>query len=129
MGSTPVPPAIAIEKRSVVGVTVAIRARQRGLRHPHQDGHQGEGGEAPARPGGGQTHAGIAIRRSEDAPLRGAGQPDAWVDVSRTKIGYEIPLNRHVHVYEPPRPLEKIESELKALEREIAGLLSDVVRS
>ncbi len=55
--------------------------------------------------------------------------PDAWVDGSKTKIGYEIPLNRHFYVYEPPRPLEKIEADLQALEQEIAGLLSDVVRS
>ena len=55
--------------------------------------------------------------------------PDAWVDKSKTKIGYEIPLNRHFYVYEPPRPLEEIESDLQALEQEIAGLFSDVVRS
>ena len=54
--------------------------------------------------------------------------PDAWVDESKTKVGYEIPLNRHFYVYEPPRPLEEIESDLQALEQEIAGLLSDVVR-
>ncbi len=55
--------------------------------------------------------------------------PDAWVDHSKTKVGYEIPLNRHFYVYEPPRPLEEIEADLQALEEEIAGLLSDVVRS
>ena len=55
--------------------------------------------------------------------------PDAWVDESKTKVGYEIPLNRHFYVYEPPRPLDKIEADLEALEKEIAGLLSDVVRS
>ncbi len=55
--------------------------------------------------------------------------PDAWVDESKTKVGYEIPLNRHFYVYEPPRPLEEIEADLQALEREIAGLLSDVVRN
>ena len=55
--------------------------------------------------------------------------PDAWVEESKTKVGYEIPLNRHFYVYEPPRPLEEIESDLQALEQEIAGLLSDVVRS
>ena len=36
---------------------------------------------------------------------------------------------RGFYVYEPPRPLEEIESDLRALEQEIAGLLSDVVRS
>ena len=32
--------------------------------------------------------------------------PDAWVDYSKTKVGYEIPINRHFYVYKPPRPLE-----------------------
>jgi len=39
--------------------------------------------------------------------------PDAWVDHSKTKVGYEIPLNRHFYRYEPPRPLEKIEADIK----------------
>ena len=55
--------------------------------------------------------------------------PDAWVDESKTKVGYEIPLNRHFYVYEPPRALDTIKSDLQQLEQEIAGLLSDVVRS
>ena len=52
--------------------------------------------------------------------------PDAWVDESRTTIGYEIPLNRHFYTYEPPRPLDVIRSDLQELEREIAGLLAEV---
>ena len=40
--------------------------------------------------------------------------PDAWVDHTKTKTGYEIPLNRHFYVYEPPRPLHQIESDLQA---------------
>ncbi len=52
--------------------------------------------------------------------------PDAWVDESKTKVGYEIPLNRYFYVYEPPRPLDEIETDLKALEQEIAELLSEV---
>ncbi len=52
--------------------------------------------------------------------------PDAWVDHDKTKIGYEIPLNRHFYVYEPPRPLHEIEADLKTLETEIAQLLSEV---
>src|SRR5262249_44300755 len=31
--------------------------------------------------------------------------PDAWIDETKTKIGYEIPFTRHFYVYEPPRPL------------------------
>ena len=52
--------------------------------------------------------------------------PEAWVDEAKTKIGYEIPLNRHFYVYEPPRPLDEIEADLQALECEIASLLSEV---
>lgn len=52
--------------------------------------------------------------------------PDAWIDHSKTKIGYEIPLNRHFYVYTPPRPQEVIEAEMKALEREIAELLEGI---
>jgi type I restriction enzyme M protein len=52
--------------------------------------------------------------------------PDAWVDHDKTKIGYEIPLTRLFYVYEPPRPLEEIDTEIKALEREIQDLLVEV---
>lgn len=52
--------------------------------------------------------------------------PDAWIDDSKTKVGYEIPLNRHFYRYEPPRPLEEIEAEIKTLENEIIGMLGEV---
>jgi type I restriction enzyme M protein len=53
--------------------------------------------------------------------------PDAWVDYSKTKVGYEIPINRHFYVYKPPRSLEEIEQEITELEGEIAGLLKGLV--
>jgi type I restriction enzyme M protein len=53
--------------------------------------------------------------------------PDAWIDHSKTKVGYEIPLNRHFYVYQPPEPLDKIEADIKALETEILTMLSEVV--
>jgi type I restriction enzyme M protein len=52
--------------------------------------------------------------------------PHAWIDHSKTKVGYEIPLNRHFYRYEPPRPLEVIEAEIKTLENEILSLLKEV---
>ena len=55
--------------------------------------------------------------------------PDAWIDESKTKVGYEIPLNRHFYRYEPPRPLEVIEADIKELEREIMDLLGQVTGS
>ena len=52
--------------------------------------------------------------------------PDAWVDESKTKVGYEIPFTRHFYEYEPPRELEVIEGEIRALEAEIQGMLAGV---
>lgn len=52
--------------------------------------------------------------------------PDAWVDHDRTRIGYEIPLTRHFYKYVPPRPLEEIDTEIKALEIKIQALLAEV---
>lgn len=52
--------------------------------------------------------------------------PDAWIDDTKTKIGYEIPLTRHFYKYVPPRPLEEIDAEIKQLEGEIQELLREV---
>ncbi len=52
--------------------------------------------------------------------------PDAWIDHKKTKVGYEIPLNRHFHVYEPPRPLDKIETDIEKVENEILGMLKEL---
>ncbi|TNJ36448.1 type I restriction-modification system subunit M [Prosthecochloris vibrioformis] len=52
--------------------------------------------------------------------------PDAWIDHSKTKVGYEIPLNRHFYRYEPPRELEAIEADIRELEGEIVALLREV---
>jgi len=52
--------------------------------------------------------------------------PDAWVDHDKTKVGYEIPLTRHFYKYVPPRPLDEIDAEIKALESEIQSLLREV---
>ncbi len=53
--------------------------------------------------------------------------PDAWIDHSKTKVGYEIPLTRHFYVYQPPRPLNVIASEISELEKEIVAMLGEVV--
>ena len=52
--------------------------------------------------------------------------PDAWVDHNKTKTGYEIPFNRHFYIYEPPRPLDDIRSDLRHLEHEITTMLAAV---
>jgi type I restriction enzyme M protein len=52
--------------------------------------------------------------------------PDAWVDHTKTKVGYEIPVTRQFYRYVPPRPLDEIDSEIQVLEDEIQRLLSEV---
>lgn len=52
--------------------------------------------------------------------------PDAWVDRSKDKVGYEINFNRYFYKYTPPRPLEEIDADLKKAEEEILRLLQEV---
>jgi len=62
--------------------------------------------------------------------------PEAWIDEDYTdekdgevgRVGYEIPFTRHFYTYEPPRPIEEIESEIKTLETEIQDLLQEVIK-
>lgn len=51
---------------------------------------------------------------------------DAWVDHKKTKMGYEIPLNRHFYVYEPPRKLETIEKDIENVTRDIMEMLKGI---
>lgn len=52
--------------------------------------------------------------------------PDAWIDESKTKVGYEIPLNRHFYVFEPPRPLAEIDAELAEVTADIQAMLREM---
>jgi len=52
--------------------------------------------------------------------------PNAWIDPDKTKIGYEIPFTRHFYQYTPPRPLEEIQKDLRALVSEIQAMLAEV---
>ena len=49
--------------------------------------------------------------------------PDAWIDHTKTKIGYEIPFTRQFYTYVPPRPALEIRSEIENLESEIQALM------
>jgi type I restriction enzyme M protein len=52
--------------------------------------------------------------------------PDAWMDRSKDKIGYEINFNRYFYRYQPPRALEEIDADLKQAEEDIVRLLAEV---
>jgi type I restriction enzyme M protein len=49
--------------------------------------------------------------------------PDAWIDAEKTKVGYEIPFNRHFYVFKPPRPLAEIDAELKGVTDRILSMI------
>ncbi|MCA2993072.1 class I SAM-dependent DNA methyltransferase [Gemmatimonas sp.] len=49
---------------------------------------------------------------------------DAWIDHEKTKIGYEIPFNRHFYVFTPPRPLAEIDAELKTVTDRILTMIA-----
>ena len=49
--------------------------------------------------------------------------PDAWIDHEKTKVGYEIPFNRHFYVFKPPRPLKEIDTELKGVTDKILTMI------
>ncbi len=59
---------------------------------------------------------------------------DAWIDATRRDekdgqvgiVGYEINFNRYFYRYMPPRPLEEIEADIKALEKDIVRMLAEV---
>jgi type I restriction enzyme M protein len=85
----------------------------------------------------GEPEPDTQLRDTEIVPLKEAIQSyferevlphveDSWIDHSKTKVGYEIPFNREFFTYEPPRDLEVIEAEMKALEGDIMDLLHEV---
>jgi type I restriction enzyme M protein len=60
--------------------------------------------------------------------------PDAWIDRAKRDdkdglvglVGYEINFNRYFYRYTPPRPLEEIEQDIRAIEGDIVRMLAQV---
>ena len=93
----------------------------------------------------GKVEANSDLRDNENVPLTDTVEayfkrevlphvPDAWIDTKKTDekdgevgiVGYEIPFNRHFYVYEPPRSLEEIDTDLDTVSAEIMQLLNEV---
>jgi type I restriction enzyme M protein len=87
------------------------------------------------------------LRDTEDVPLRQdvteyferevkPHVPDAWIntgvrdhkDGEVGRVGYEINFNRYFYQYQPPRPLEEIETDIRTLEQEIMEMLHEVTQ-
>ena len=90
----------------------------------------------------GNPEADSSLRDNENVPLSETVEdyfqrevtphvPDAWIDQSKCDeqdgevgiVGYEIPFNRHFYVFQPPRPLEEIDADLKACTDKIKDMI------
>lgn len=87
----------------------------------------------------GQPQADSSLRDTENVPLSERVEDyfarevlphakDAWIDHEKTKVGYEIPFNRNFYVFEPPRPLEEIDADLKQVTGRILHIIGELSR-
>ncbi len=80
------------------------------------------------------------LRDTEQVPLHEEGgieafvrrevlpyTPDAWLDESKTKIGYEVSFTRHFYKPQVLRTLDEIRADILAVEREAEGLLDELL--
>lgn len=86
----------------------------------------------------GNPKANSSLRDTENIPLTMDIQqymekevlphvPDAWVDESKTNIGYEINFTKYFYQYKPLRSLDDIRKDIMAIEQETDGLLKEVI--
>ena len=85
----------------------------------------------------GKPQADADLRDTENIPLKEniaeyfmrevlPHAPDAWIDESKSRVGYEIPFTRYFYEYKPPRLLAEIDADLKKVTAEIQALLNEV---
>ena len=87
----------------------------------------------------GKQQADVNLRDSENVPLSESVDayfkrevlphaPDAWIDHEKTKVGYEIPFNRHFYVFKPPRALTEIDADLKGVTDRILTMIGGLTK-
>ena len=94
-------------------------------------------GDAPKKRGRkpGKRKADASRRDTENVPLKEniddyfarevlPFAPDAWIDTSKNKIGYEIPFTRYFYEYTPPRPVDELAVEIRDLELRLGESLA-----
>lgn len=85
----------------------------------------------------GKPVADTSLRDTENVPLKEDIEeyfkrevlpyaPDAWIDNTKTKVGYEIPFTRYFYKYVPPRKSEDIMGEIIELEKSLDGVLEEI---
>lgn len=87
----------------------------------------------------GKPVADAALRDTENVPLTEdidayfarevlPYAPDAWIDKTKTKVGYEIPMTRYFYEYQAPEPSEAILERITKLEAEISETLKTLFK-
>lgn len=88
----------------------------------------------------GKPEPDASLRDSENIPLKDdindyfkrevlPHVPDAWMDRSKDKVGYEINFTKEFYKYKPLRPLDEIRKDILALEKETEGLIGEVLEA
>ena len=54
--------------------------------------------------------------------------PDAWIDKTKTKVGYEIPMTRYFYRYQKPESSDDIMARIRVLEADIAKALEVIAK-
>ena len=127
---------VKLKPLSLVLPNAAFGFRQITVERPQRDEHGeivlGTRGKAKGKP-----QADASLRDTETVPLTEDIQayfgrevlphaPDAWIDHDKTRVGYEIPFNRHFYVFEPPRDLAEIDAELMEVTKNIQRMLTEL---
>lgn len=87
----------------------------------------------------GKPQADASLRDTENVPLSESVDayfkrevlphaPDAWIDHEKTKVGYEIPFNRHFYIFNPPRALTEIDADLKGVTDRILTMIGGLTK-
>lgn len=85
----------------------------------------------------GKPVADASLRDTENVPLKEdidayferevkPYAPEAWIDKTKTKVGYEIPMTRYFYKYEAPESSKDIEARINVLEQDIMASLKDL---
>ena len=83
----------------------------------------------------GKKQVDVSLRDTENVPLTEdidtyferevlPYAPDAWIDIKKTKVGYEIPMAKFFYEYQAPEMAEEIVSRIRCLESDITSSLN-----
>ena len=86
----------------------------------------------------GKPKADASLRDNEDVPLKESIDdyfkrevlphvPNAWIDHSKTKVGFEINFTRYFYKYKPLRSLDEIRADILKLEQETDGMIKTIL--